>query len=105
VLVPRRQVRKLNSQFDLLDEPAEIHLHPDDAAAAGLFDHEPIVVRSTRGELTGVTRVDPTMRPGAVSVPHGHEAANVNRLTDKDDLDAVTGMAHYSGIPVRIGRP
>ena len=40
---------------------------------------------------------------------HGHHDANVNLLTDKDDIDLVTGMARYSGIPVTVapaeGRP
>jgi anaerobic selenocysteine-containing dehydrogenase len=101
-MVPRRQVRKLNSQFGYLGDPAEVVVHPDDATAAGVADGAPVTVRSTRGELVGVARVDPAVRRGAVSVPHGHEAANVNRLTDKDDIDPVTGMAHYSGIPVTL---
>jgi hypothetical protein len=37
-----------------------------------------------------------------VSVPHGHQTANVNLLTCKDDIDQPTGMAHYSGVPVTI---
>ena len=104
VMVPRRQVRKLNSQFDHLGDPAEVVVHPDDAAAAGVDDGEPVTVRSARGELVGVARVDPAVRRGAVSIPHGHQAANVNRLTDKDDIDPITGMARYSGIPVTLRR-
>jgi len=46
--------------------------------------------------------VDPSIRPGAVSVPHGHQGANVNLLTSKDTIDPVTGMARYSGIPVSL---
>jgi len=42
------------------------------------------------------------MRRGAVSIPHGHHEANVNRLTNKDDIDVVTGMVRYSGIPVSL---
>jgi anaerobic selenocysteine-containing dehydrogenase len=102
VLVPRRQVRLLNSQFEYLGEPAEVMLHPADAAAAHIVDRQAVVVRSAHGELTGVARVDPAIRAGAVSVPHGHENANVNRLTSKDALDPVTGMAVYSGIPVTV---
>ncbi len=102
VLVPRRQVRHLNSQFDYLGEPAEIMLHPDDAATARISDHAPIVVRSTHGELTGIAKIDTAIRPGAVSVPHGHQRANVNLLTSKDTLDPITGMARYSGIPVTV---
>jgi anaerobic selenocysteine-containing dehydrogenase len=102
VLVPRRQVRHLNSQFDHLGESADVVVHPADAASAGVVDGAPVEVRSSRGSLVGTARVDPSVRRGAVSVPHGHQAANVNRLTDKDDIDPVTGMAHYSGVPVTL---
>ena len=61
-----------------------------------------MVVRSAHGELTGIAKVDPTIRAGAVSVPHGHQRANVNQLTSKDALDPITGMARYSGIPVTV---
>jgi hypothetical protein len=46
--------------------------------------------------------VEPSLRAGVVSVPHGHERANVNRLTSKDRIDVVTGMVQYSGIPVTL---
>ena len=49
-----------------------------------------------------LARVDASMRRGAVSVPHGHQGANVNRLTDSLDIDRTTGMAHYSGVPVTL---
>jgi formylmethanofuran dehydrogenase subunit D len=62
----------------------------------------PVTVRSPNGELTGIAKVDDSMRRGAVSIPHGHHAANVNRLTSKDDIDVVTGMVRYSGIPVTL---
>jgi hypothetical protein len=37
-----------------------------------------------------------------VSVPHGHQRANVNQLTGREDIDVLTGMARYSGIPVTL---
>ena len=65
-------------------------------------DGEHVIVRSQHGELTGVAKVDPSIRRGAVSVPHGHADANVNLLTSKDDIDLVTGMTRYSGVPVSL---
>ena len=53
---------------------------------------------SARGEIVGTAHVDPAIRPGVVSVPHGHEHANVNLLTSTQDVDPLTGMTHYSGI-------
>jgi len=102
VLVPRRQSRHLNSQLDFLGEVVEVIIHPDDAAKAGVVDGESVVVRSAQGELVGIAKVDPSVRVGAVSVPHGHQGANVNVLTCKDDIDLPTGMALYSGVAVTL---
>jgi len=102
VLIPRRQPRHLNSQLDFLGETVEVVVHPDDAAAAGVADGHAITVRSARGEIVGTARVDPSVRRGVVSIPHGHERANVNVLTDETVIDEPTGMVRYSGIPVTI---
>jgi anaerobic selenocysteine-containing dehydrogenase len=102
VLVPRRQARHLNSQFDYLGECAEVLLHPDDALAGRIVDGQEVVVRSAHGEIVGVANVDASVRRGAVSIPHGHQDANVNRLTGKNEIDLVTGMARYSGVPVTL---
>ncbi|KWX67472.1 molybdopterin-dependent oxidoreductase [Mycobacterium sp. NAZ190054] len=102
VMVPRRQRKKLNGQLDFMGETAEVLVHPDDGAAAGLVSGRPVTVRNANGELTGVARFDDSIRRGAVSIPHGHHTANVNRLTNKDDIDVVTGMVRYSGIPVSL---
>lgn len=103
VLVPRRQRDQLNSQLEHLGEPCEVLIHPDDAAAAGVLDAQKVTVRSADGEVTGVAKVDPSIRRGAVSVPHGHAGAtNVNKLTSKDELDPLTGMTRYSGVAVSV---
>ena len=102
VLTPRRQVKKLNAALDFLGEHAEVIVHPDDAADAGVVDGAPVVVRTERGELTGVAKVDASIRRGVVSIPHGHHGANVNALTDKDVLDTLTGMVRYAGIAVTL---
>jgi anaerobic selenocysteine-containing dehydrogenase len=102
VLVPRRQPRKLNAAMDFLGDPVAVLLHPDDARGASVHDGQPVVVRTARGALTGIAKVDAAVRRGVVSVPHGHHQGNVNVLTDKDDIDSVTGMVRYSGIPVTV---
>jgi anaerobic selenocysteine-containing dehydrogenase len=104
VLIPRRQARKLNAALDLLGEQADVIVHPDDARTAGVVDGERVTLRTTQGELTGVARLDPDIRRGVVSIPHGHRAANVNDLTDRNTVDLVTGMVRYSGVPVEIHR-
>jgi predicted molibdopterin-dependent oxidoreductase YjgC len=101
-MVPRRQRKKLNGQLDFLGEAAEIMISAADGDAAGIANGQPVTVRSANGELTGVAKVDDSIRSGVVSIPHGHHDANVNRLTNKDDIDTVTGMVRYSGIPVSL---
>lgn len=101
-LIPRRQKRHVNAQFLYLGDTAEVLLHPEDAASAGVQDGQQVIVRSARGELAATARVDDSVRRGVASVPHGHESANVNLLTDAQDADPVTGMAHYSGLPVTV---
>lgn len=102
VLVPRRQMRRLNAQFDFLGDPADILMHPDDASAAGILDGDTVTLRSARGELTGAVKLTRHVRKGVLSVPHGHAEANVNQLTDRNDIDSVTGMVRYSGVPVSV---
>jgi len=101
-LIPRRQRRHLNAQFLYLGSPADVLLHPTDAAAAGVVDGQQVIVRSAQGEIVGTAHVVATIRPGVVSVPHGHEHANVNFLTSTRDVDPVTGMARYSGVQVSV---
>jgi anaerobic selenocysteine-containing dehydrogenase len=92
----------LNAQFLFLGSPADILLHPTDAAAAGIADGGPVIVRSERGEIVGTAHVDTNIRPGVISVPHGHEHVNVNLLTSIREVDPLTGMAHYSGVKVSV---
>jgi formylmethanofuran dehydrogenase subunit D len=102
VLIPRRQGRKLNASLDFLGERAEVLLHPDDARESGVVDGQAVLVRSERGQLSVAARVDRAIRRGAASIPHGHYETNINLLTNKDDIDPITGMVRYSGVPVRV---
>jgi anaerobic selenocysteine-containing dehydrogenase len=102
LLIPRRQRRHVNAQFLFLGDRPEVILHPADAQAAGVEDGQAVLVASDRGEIRCVAKVDAKIRPGVVSVPHGHEDANVNCLTSAAVVDSLTGMARYSGLPVSV---
>ena len=102
VLSSRRQVKKLNAQLSFMGEPADIFLHPDTAAAHGIADGQQVRVFNKRGEIVVTAKIDPGMRKGVCSIPHGHLHANVNNLTSTDDVDPLGGMALYSGIPIEI---
>ena len=87
-----------NSNFSV----TPIFVHPTMPPAAGVSDDRRLIVRNAQHELTGIARVDASVRRGAVSVPRGHAGANVNLLTSKDDIDLVTGMTRYSAVPVSL---
>jgi anaerobic selenocysteine-containing dehydrogenase len=102
-LIPRRQVRHLNSAYrDLGDQP-DVLMHPADAARAALTDGASVVGRSGDHDLIGIARVTDSILLGCVSVPHGFAEPNVNRLTrDGASFDPLTGMPSYAAVPVTI---
>lgn len=112
VLIPRRQLRHLNSQLregagarGRERDPASVLMHPDDIAEAGLADGTDVVVRSASGALRGTVCADEDMRRGTVSIPHGYATPNVGRLTSGYlGADPLTGMVLQSGVPVSVTR-
>lgn len=93
-------------------------VHVEDAAELRICDGDSVRVVSPYGEITvGVTTTKDLMT-GVIAIPHGwgHDGtgtwglanraggANVNRLTSSDpaDVEALSGMAWLTGVPVRI---
>ncbi len=123
LLVGRRHIRSNNSWMHNVEvlvkgkERCTLHIHPEDAAAAGVETGERVTVRSRVGELEVPVEVTEGIRPGVVSLPHGwgHDAegsrlrvaaarpgANSNVLTDEAVIDPLSGNATLNGIPVHI---
>ena len=74
-----------------------------DAQEAGLEEGSTVLVQSAHGSLQGVMKIDPSLRRGVLTVPHGFEGAdNVNRLTSSRDVDPMTGMPRFSGLAVSL---
>jgi len=92
-------------------------MHPEDARARGLEEGALAVVTSRVGEVkVPVSITDEVMR-GVVSLPHGyghtrqgvklgvasaHAGVSLNDLTDDQAVDALSGNAAFSGVPVRV---
>jgi formate dehydrogenase len=93
-----------------------LRMNPDDAAAAGLVDGDMARIGSEAGTVEVPVTVTDEMTRGTVALPHGwgHKGgwrlandaggANYNLLapSDTDGLERLAGMAHLSGIPVRV---
>jgi anaerobic selenocysteine-containing dehydrogenase len=100
--ISRRQRRKLNASLSFLGSPADIILNPVDATCRGIEHGDRVRVRTTRGEIYLTANISETIRLGVASIPHGHEVANVNELTNTGVVDKMSGMVRYTGIPIEV---
>jgi anaerobic selenocysteine-containing dehydrogenase len=122
-LISRRDLRSNNSwmansvRLVRGKRRCDLLMHPDDAAARGLVDGDPVRVQSRSGAIDVTLEVSDAIMPGVVCLPHGwghnrpgvrmqvaraHGGASVNDVTDDQRVDAVSGNAAFSGTPVRV---
>jgi len=104
ILIPRRQKFHENSRMTDLRDPPQVFMTSGDALAAGIAEGAMVRVRSATGELQRPLKIDDTLRPGCINVPHGwSDEMNVNRLTSTTkEVDPLTGMLLYSGLEVSV---
>lgn len=123
MLIGRRHLRSNNSwmhnSLRLVKGPERctVLMHPDDAATRRLAPSQRVRVSSRVGSIELKIEVSDEIMPGVVSIPHGwghdrpgvqaetatrHPGASINDLTDDLALDALTGNAALSGVPVRV---
>lgn len=109
VLIPRRQKTHVNSKIPdwdtpggAADEPLLI-INPDDAESRSVNDGQFVRVTSVTGHLRARALIDPDIRSGTVSLPHGFGETNVNTLIDSTrGVDPLSGMPTLSGVEVVI---
>jgi len=125
VLIGRRALRSNNSwmhnSLRLVKGPpgCVLLMHPDDAAARGLRAGARARVESRVGSVEVPVGLTADVARGVVSLPHGwghtrkgaalsvasaHAGASFNDLTDEQAVDALSGNAIFSGVPVRVER-
>jgi anaerobic selenocysteine-containing dehydrogenase len=123
VLIGRRNLRSNNSWMHnsarlTKGKPAcTLLMHPSDAAARGVADGDAVAVRSLRGEVHTTVELSEAMKPGVVSLPHGHghgrdgvvlrvarerPGVSLNDLTDEQAVDPVSGNAVLTGVGVDV---
>jgi len=95
-----------------------LYMHPEDARAKGLEDKSVADIHSRTNTIRLPVKLLETLMPGTVAIPHGwgHQHAKGMRIASKlgganvnllaadgpDAVESVSGMAHLTGIPVRI---
>ena len=98
-----------------------LHMHPQDMAALGLTDGDPLEVSNEYGEVTALARSDNSLRPGVVAMTHGwgnqktpglrvanrYPGVNINALLPNGpgSYEKLSNQAFMSGVPVAIRRP
>jgi len=123
VLIGRRHVRSNNSWMHnftrLVKGPAgcTLQMHPDDAAARGVFHGDTVLLRSRTGSVQAELALTEDLRPGVVSLPHGwghskpgtqtrvasaYAGVSANEVTDELLVDHLSGNAALNGVPVEV---
>ncbi len=123
VLIGRRQLRSNNSWMHnvpklMTGKPrCTLLLHPDDAARIGVADGQAVRISSRTGSVVAPAELDAGIMPGVVSLPHGfghtrpgtgqtvaaaHAGVSINDITDDARVDALSGVAAFSGVPVQL---
>ncbi len=123
VLINRRHTRDCNSWLHNVPrlvsgaDRCTLLMNPADASSRNLEDGASVTVRSRVGEVTVPLQLSDEVMAGVVSLPHGygharegirlqvaaeHAGASVNDLSDDQRVDAVSGNAALSGVPVQV---
>jgi len=104
VLVPRRESAWSNSvRFAGSGDEPVVMIHPDEARERQVVTGDWVAVTSAFGSLVATVSIDDAIRPGVLSVTHGHPGSLTGTLTSVSvDVDPLTAMPRASGLPVRI---
>ncbi len=125
MLIGRRDLRSNNSWMHnshrlVKGKPrCTLLVHPADAAARGVAAGDEVTLSSRVGAIRVAIELSDTVMRGVVSLPHGwghrgdgsaqriaaqRPGVSINDVTDELAVDALTGCAVLSGVPVRISR-
>ncbi|HSV47548.1 MAG TPA: molybdopterin-dependent oxidoreductase [Ramlibacter sp.] len=96
-----------------------VWVHPDDLAALGVANGDPLTIASAHGRIEAIAEADDSMRPGVIAISHGwgglpddgpgrsgghRGGVNVNRLTTtRSGLQSINAMPQLTALPVRLG--
>jgi anaerobic selenocysteine-containing dehydrogenase len=126
LLIGRRQLRSNNSWMHNSQRlmrgksRCTVMINPGDAERLDVKSGDIVTLRSRVGQVSAPAEVTGDMMAGVVSLPHGfghgregvqlsvatnHAGVSVNDLTDDQLIDALSGNASFSGVPVTLETP
>ena len=126
LLIGRRDLRSNNSWMHNSQrlvkgrDRCTLFVHPRDAQAHGMVDHQQVQLNSARGAILVTLRITDEISPGVVSLPHGwghhrpgmridiaqaNPGVSINDITDERAVDELSGNAVLNGVPVTLSLP
>jgi anaerobic selenocysteine-containing dehydrogenase len=89
------QFRNITQLRQIMPEP-QVDINPADATPRGIKSGDKVTISSPRGSIQMTANVTDTILPGVVSLPHHWPVeANVNLLTDDQNLDPISGFPPF----------
>lgn len=79
-----------------------IGIHPSTAENLGIADGDMVKVESPRGRIQLRAKVTADIHPSVVSISHAFAEANVNLLSDHEELDPLNGYPGFKQILVKV---
>jgi anaerobic selenocysteine-containing dehydrogenase len=98
------QYRYLPKLRRLAPEPF-CEIHPATALQYDIAEGDLSEVQTKHGSIQLKARVKDNIRPDTIHIPQGWQEANVNELTDAEDVDPVSGFPNLKSLRCRIRRP
>jgi anaerobic selenocysteine-containing dehydrogenase len=97
-----RNIRRLRS---MVTEPF-VEINPSDAEPRGILSGDSVIVSSPRGSIKVKAKVTDTILTGVVQVPHHWpNEANINILTDDQNLDPISGFPAFKSLLCQVMKP
>lgn len=81
---------------------AEISI--EDAKAHGIEDGDRIILSTTTASMEVAVQISNQITPGQVFMAHGYGEADVNQLTDRNNLDPYCGFPAYRSTACKIAK-
>jgi anaerobic selenocysteine-containing dehydrogenase len=98
------QFRNTARLRQIMPEPL-VDINPADASPRGIQSGDPVMVSSPRGSIKMKANVTDTILAGVVSIPHHWPGeANVNLLTDDQNLDPISGFPPFKSQLCQVTR-
>ncbi len=100
-----------NPAWRKIDPHGAMRLHPEDASALGIADGDSVLCTSDTTSITAVAEIDPSVRRGVVTLPHGYGmryqnsapiGPEINRLTASAHCDPLSRTPYHKYVPVNL---